>query len=211
MPATRSHSRLRRFAAVSLAVCGVSLVAWFALRKAATPNPLAERRSDQLVLRDGLLLDGESGPPFSGVVVDLYPEGGRMSRTPVSTGQPDGLSEGWFTNGVKQVEERFVGGVSHGLRTKWHPNGEKASEATIVEGRIEGVFRRWDTNGYLAEEITMQGGVPHGPARAYYASGYLKASAEMAEGQVVRQRFWNDREQAADSPLLVASTPASNR
>jgi antitoxin component YwqK of YwqJK toxin-antitoxin module len=211
MSANSSHARRRRFSVVALLACGVSLVAWFVLRSGVSTKPIMERQRGQLVLKDGVFLDGESGPPFTGIVVDLYPDGTRMSRAPVSLGKVEGLSEGWFTNGVKQVEERFADGVSHGLRTKWHPNGEKASEATIVEGRIEGVFRRWDTNGVLAEEITMKAGVPHGPARAYFASGYLKASAEMADGQVVSQRFWNDREQYADSPLLVASTPTATR
>lgn len=194
----------RRIWVASLSLGGAALAAWLLLRPGSGSAPVPETPLASLVLQDSLLLDAATRQPFTGVVVEAYPDGSPRSRSSVSAGKIDGLSEGWFTNGVRQVEERFVAGVAHGLRTKWHPNGVKASEAQIVSGQIEGVFRRWHENGALAEEITLKAGVPQGPSRAYYASGFLKASAEMVDGKVSKQKFWNDGEQPAEGFLAAA-------
>jgi antitoxin component YwqK of YwqJK toxin-antitoxin module len=46
----------------------------------------------------------------------------------VSNGQLNGVSEGWFTNGVLQIREHFMDGSSEGPVTKWHSSGAKLSE-----------------------------------------------------------------------------------
>jgi antitoxin component YwqK of YwqJK toxin-antitoxin module len=127
--------------------------------------------------------------------IERYPDGRIKSRSAVSNGVLEGLSEGWHTNGVKQVEEYFHAGVSHGRRVKWYESGRKCSEAAIVNGKIEGVFRRWHENGVLAEEIPMANNRPEGLSRAYYPSGCLKAEATLRDGKVVAQQFWKDGEQ----------------
>lgn len=193
---------VRRGIAALVVVCAL-VVASVLLLKPGTPSAtVVEIPRDQLVLSDGLLCSTNSGSPFTGIVTEAYPDGSPMSRSVVVGGKLDGLSEGWHTNGVKQVEERFLAGVSHGLRTKWHPNGQKASEANILSGRIDGLFRRWHDNGQLAEEITLRADRPHGPARAFYPSGFLKASAVMVDGKPEQQKFWDDGQQRGE-PVLA--------
>ena len=129
-----------------------------------------------------------------------YPAGNVKSHTSLSNGLPEGLSVGWYSNGVRQVEEHFQAGVSHGLRTKWYENTRKQSEATIVNGKIEGLFRRWHDNGKLAEEIAMANNLPDGQSLAYYPSGCLKARATLRAGKVVSQQHWQDGELPSEEP-----------
>lgn len=160
--------------------------------KSAPPAiPLPEVERNQLVLREGKLFT-KTGTLFSGFVIELYEGGNYKSRSVISNGVLEGLSEGWHTNGVLAVSEHFTNGISHGFREKWYENGNKMSEAPIIAGKIEGLFRRWDKNGQLAEEIEMKQGEANGTARSYYASGYLKAEAILKNGELLDKTNWEE-------------------
>jgi antitoxin component YwqK of YwqJK toxin-antitoxin module len=132
--------------------------------------------------------------PFSGLMVDFYPDGKKRSRSGISNGLLNGISEGWHTNGQLEVREQFREGLSHGLRTKWYPTGAKLSEAMISAGKLHGTFRRWHENGKLAEQIEMRDGSAEGLSLAYYPSGYLKAQVRLVAGKPVEQKHWTDGE-----------------
>jgi antitoxin component YwqK of YwqJK toxin-antitoxin module len=198
----------------SLKTCGVALVLaglslavmlWFGHtggRKIITETPRSS-----LFLQDGKLFEKGAPTPFTGIMVDYYPDGVIKSRSQVAAGQLHGLSEGWYTNGLLQVSETFQAGVSHGTRTKWHENGRKLSEAPIVHGQIQGTFRRWTDQGLLAEEVEMKQGQPDGLSLAFYPSGFIKAEAMMRAGEVLEQHFWKDGDRQS-STLVSASAPA---
>lgn len=132
--------------------------------------------------------------PFTGVLLEFYPGGQPMSRSVISNGLLNGLSEGWFTNGQMEVQEIYRDNLSDGVRTKWYPNGHKLSEATIVRGKMEGIFRHWHADGSLAEEIPMHAGRQEGVGRAWYPSGYLAEEVEVRDGKVVNKRTWKPGE-----------------
>ena len=184
-------------------LAGALLVGVLALPSRRRPPTVPEVDRSQLTLREGRLVGLGEAKPFTGVLTERYPNSGWKSRSPVSNGLLEGLSEGWFTNAMKQVEEHFQAGVSHGTRIKWHPNGKKLSEVLIVHGQLEGFFRRWHENGALAEEIPMKQGQADGVSRAYFPSGCLKAEARLREGKVLEHHYWNDGERPA--PTLAQS------
>jgi len=161
--------------------------------------PPAEVALTNLLHRSGFWWQKEAGRTnlFTGVLVDYYPGGLLMSRSVVSNGQLNGLSEGWFTNRQMQIREYYRTNVADGLRTKWYPNGQKLSEAPIVLGKIEGTFRRWHVNGKLAEEIPMHNGQPDGVGRVYFESGCLKEEIEMRAGKEVHRTSHQDGERPA--------------
>jgi antitoxin component YwqK of YwqJK toxin-antitoxin module len=172
----------------------VAAVVLMRLRPQPESLALAEVARANLQLRDGRLYQVGRTNPFTGFMVEFYPHHAPLSRSVLSNGLLNGLSEGWYTNGQIQVREYFTNGVSHGFREKWHENGKKMSEANIVEGKIEGTFRRWHDNGQLAEQIEMKQGAPDGAAAAYYPSGCLKARTRAQAGKVIDQKIWNDGE-----------------
>lgn len=206
MNATPAQRLLRRAPLLALVVVGLAALVVWIVRTGDSHRPVRSVPHDLLVRRDGLFFEADGTNLFTGFVTENHPTGEPKSRSAVAEGRLHGLSEGWHTNGVRQVEEHFVAGRSHGLRTKWHPSGQKASEAPIVSGQIEGVFRRWHENGALAEEITLARGVPNGPARSWHPDGSLKASATMKDGQVVQQKFYAAGEQPAGQDLAVSNS-----
>ena len=172
-------------------------------RRAPAPPQGPEMLRVQLMLREGRYLRPGTTNRFTGLMIERRPDGALQARSQVSDGLLEGLSEGWHTNGIKQIEEHFHAGVSHGPRVKWHPNGQKLSEVRVVEGKLEGIFRRWHDNGQLAEEITLKAGQPEGLSRAFYPNGRLKAEATLHHGQPTQQQFW------PENPSTVAtSVPA---
>ncbi len=179
-----------------LVLAGALVCLLFALSplwKSKEKGEMKEVLREELVLREGKFhLQGSNTPPYSGVVIERYGGGRLKSRSHVSVGLLEGISEGWHTNGQMQVQEHFRAGTSHGQRLKWHQNGQKQSEATIVEGKIEGMFRRWHDNGQAAEEIPMKAGQAEGVARSYYPSGAIKGEATLQAGVVKQRHFWKD-------------------
>jgi antitoxin component YwqK of YwqJK toxin-antitoxin module len=182
---------------------GMAAVAWWASSR--PPASLPEKPLAELIKVEGrFVLRNETNQPFTGWVTERYASGGLRSRTAVADGRLHGVSEGWHTNGVRQVEEHFEGGVSEGLVRKWHANGAKLSEGTARAGKFEGKFRRWHENGQLAEELVLRTGQPEGVARSWFPSGSLKAEVTLKSGQVLTQKFWQDGEQVAEPVLAEA-------
>lgn len=198
----RSHPT-RSFWLAGLLVLGLGVAGLIFLapkfRKSAPPP--REVSLQALVNKAGRVYLQGTTDPFTGVIVEHWANGGSKSRSTVSNGWLEGASEGWHTNGQRQVQERFHIGVSQGLRTKWFANGQKESEGMIVEGKHHGLFRRWNPDGSLAEEIEMNHGNPNGLSRAFYPSGFVKAEARLREGQVVERKFWKDGEQKTQTPV----------
>jgi hypothetical protein len=185
-----------------LVVLVAGLIAAGYLYTRPVPVPIEETREVLLSFTartNGRIYVSGSPDALTGRVVEYYRGGGLKSRTQVSNGLLHGLSEGWFTNGVKQVDEPFQQGKSHGLRTKWYASGKKLSEANIVDGVLSGPFRKWHENGQLSQEIEMQNGEAHGRSRAWFESGYLKALVTLTNGVVVEQTFYEDGQQK-DTP-----------
>jgi antitoxin component YwqK of YwqJK toxin-antitoxin module len=178
-----------------LCLAAMAFVFFFPPTDEPRTTTLPEVQRSALTLRDGRLYrDGERAP-FRGFMIESYVDGDLKSRSAVSNGMVNGVSEGWHTNGVMQLREHFVEGVAHGVREEWFESGKKQSESMIVNGKLHGLFRRWHENGQLAEEIEMKEGEPDGIARSYYPSGFLKTTARLENGKLINQTNWNDGEQ----------------
>lgn len=179
-------------------VAGALLVLKLVSRtRAKEASALPEMARKDLLLRDGRWLRSDTTAPFTGLMLEHYPGGQLKSRAAVSNGLLEGLSAGWYSNGVQQIEEHFRTGVSHGARVKWYEDGSRLSTVTVSNGQLEGTFQRWHTNGVLAEQVELHQGQPDGWSRAFYPSGSLKAEARMQQGRVIERKFWNDGERPA--------------
>lgn len=167
-----------------------------ALRRA----PMADRAREveiartNLVLVSGRLQCVGQTSAFTGIMLDYDADGTLRSRSAVSNGLLNGLSQGFHTNGQLQVSEYFRDGVSHGRRTKWYSSGARLSEATVVNGKLQGTFRKWHENGTLAQQLELLDGQPDGEAVSYFPSGYVKARATLQVGKLVTQDFYPDKQ-----------------
>jgi antitoxin component YwqK of YwqJK toxin-antitoxin module len=185
---------------IPLGLClGFGLCLMLALgRVRPPPAALTELSRTNLVRLDGRWCQIGHTNPFTGVLLEFYPDGVLRSRSTVSNGWLNGLSEGWYTNRQLEVRESYRTNFSDGPRTKWYPDGRRLSEATIVRGKMEGIFRRWYENGKLAEEIPMRDGKIEGVGRTYYESGFLKTELTISDGKVTQARNWPDGKQSPE-------------
>ena len=141
------------------------------LKKACDKKEL-HRRS-----RDGLLIDIDSGTPYSGWVKES--RGGGLALGQYKSGKPegylfmwdskgqirgwsqniDGKKEGlwivWREDGMKKEEINYKNGEPHGRVTSWHTNGHKMSEVFYEEGKMVGVRTEWHRNGKKKEEMKL--------------------------------------------------------
>ena len=76
----------------------------------------------KLVERDGLMYEGDSETPFTGVMVSKHENGQKRSEVNMKDGKPEGLV------------------------TQWHENGQKLSEATYKDGKVVSETK-WDKEG----------------------------------------------------------------
>lgn len=187
--------------AVGVGALGIAFLLW--QNRPAPPEPVSELASN-LSRREGRLYASTTTTPFIGWMIERYPDAVLKSRSWVSNGLLNGVSEGWFTNGGLQIREHFADGISEGQVLKWHASGAKLSEGIARRGLLEGVFRRWHENGQLAEEVVLQGGQPEGVARSWFPSGSLKAEVTLKTGQVLTQKFWKDGERVTEPVLAEA-------
>ena len=81
----------------------------------------------KLVRRDGLVYEGDSETPFTGVVVDKH------------------------ANGKKKTEGTFKDGKQEGLWTLWHANGQKKGEAMFKDDKKVSETK-WDEEGNEIKE-----------------------------------------------------------
>jgi antitoxin component YwqK of YwqJK toxin-antitoxin module len=194
-------ARVWRWWALGIVLVGIGVVLWQGRPPASEP---ASELASNLVRRDGRLYSPAASAPFIGWMVEHYPDAVLKSKSWVSNGQLNGVSEGWFTNGVLQIREHFVDGTSEGPVLKWHASGAKLSEGIARRGQLEGTFRRWHESGQLAEELVLQAGQPEGVARSWFLSGCLKAEVTLKSGQVLTQKFWKDGERVPEPVFAEA-------
>jgi hypothetical protein len=195
-PFNRGPRRLRWLGWASLVLAVVAVGGWVLTRPHSQPKALAlpvVARAN-LVFCEGRWFQLPKTNLFTGWMVAFYPDGALCSRSAVSNGLLNGVSEGWYTNGQVQIRECYKDSLADGLRQKWYENGQLKSEAMIAQGKLEGTFRSWHENGRLAEEIEMKQGKPEGEAWAFYSSGFLKAETKVSAGKVLARKFWEDGE-----------------
>src|SRR3954464_15506024 len=97
-----------------LALCAgaamLTVVPWPCSRKAVE---VLEVPRGGLELREGRFYQTGQTNPFTGLSYESYADGSLLSRSVISNGLLNGVSESWYTNGQRQVREHFKDGISH--------------------------------------------------------------------------------------------------
>ncbi len=96
--------------------------------------------------RGDLTYERNQTKPFTGIEVNVYPDGTRVKRNYVD-GKKNGLTTFWYANGQKQEVINYVDGKKNGLLTGWFKNGQKMNETNYVDDNQDGSHIRWLENG----------------------------------------------------------------
>jgi antitoxin component YwqK of YwqJK toxin-antitoxin module len=98
------------------------------------------------VERDGLMYEGDSETPFTGVAVVRYTTGQKRSEGTYKDGKQEGLVTWLYESGKKRGERTYKDGKLEGLATMWHKNGQKRYEETYKDGKKVSETK-WDEEG----------------------------------------------------------------
>ncbi len=98
-----------------------------------------------------------------------------------SDGQRHGLTQGWFYDGQRSLEENYVDGKKHGLVQYWYPDGKRRIKGEYVNGKKHGLYQRWYDHGSLGSEenwvngkrVSYKGWNRHGNPTSSYSSSKL--------------------------------------
>ena len=119
------------------------------------PKPL---RSYPLVQGDdveshngGILFRKNIDRPFTGRLVEKYPDGTISLESTYLDGLPHGQQLRRFKNGKPALEAIFDKGILSGIKSKWWENGNIREEEYWSEGKFHG-RRLWDENGRMIRE-----------------------------------------------------------
>jgi antitoxin component YwqK of YwqJK toxin-antitoxin module len=103
------------------------------------------------VTRGGLTYELNQTTPFTGMEVNVRPDGTRRTAHYVD-GKENGLRTFWYANGQKKEESNYVDDKLNGLYIRWFENGQKEAEANYVDDRLNGSYISWSKNGQKATE-----------------------------------------------------------
>lgn len=191
-----------------LTVAVIGILAWSAWCWVGSRKTLDLVSVDRatLELRDGVWYVSGQAQPFTGYVLDHDQAGRLRVRSAVADGRLHGLSIGWTTNGVPELQETFRNGIPEGTRTTWYSSGRKRSEGWLTNGLQNGVYRQWDEAGTLVVEAEFLDGKPHGISRAWHPDGSLKAETLMQHGEVQVRHVYALGERLDPTALAGSST-----
>lgn len=101
------------------------------------------------------LLNGE---PFTGIVMDNYPDGARKARFQLVDGRANGVWVEWHPDGAIRFYSEWRDGAGEGPFVYFHPNGEISERVTARGDRWEGLAEGRLPNGRKAFERVYRGG-----------------------------------------------------
>ena len=116
------------------------LVLSLAVLSACAQKPPRVIEYEQTQVRDGLVYEVGVADPYTGTVVEHYPNGQRKVECNVVNGKPEGAFTAWYENGQKRTEGNVVNGQYNGVFTRWDENGQKLSE-TCFRNDLEFVWQ----------------------------------------------------------------------
>ena len=139
------------FAAALLKLSGVAVADAPVAAPTAAVVPLSQLQKEG----DLHLLNGA---PFTGTVVDTYPDGARKARFKVVDGKADGAWAEWYPDGAIRFYSEWHAGKGEGPFVYFHPGGEISERVTARADVWDGVAEGWHPDGRKAFERVYQAG-----------------------------------------------------
>jgi hypothetical protein len=94
---------------------------------------------------------GVEDDPFTGTVVEAFPDGSLSLITTFYQGKPHGFQKRSFPDGAMASEIFFDKGILSGTKSKWWKSGHVREEEYWSDGKFRG-RRLWDETGRLIRE-----------------------------------------------------------
>lgn len=103
---------------------------------------------DKVVVEEGLWYEKDSELPFTGVVVEYWPNGQKRGESKIRDGKVQGKVTSWFENGRRKASAVFKDGRLNGKWIEWYENGQKKREREFLDDtEIPGSLKYWNEDG----------------------------------------------------------------
>ncbi len=112
--------------------------------------------SDTLNLNDGRWYYLREKNPFTGIVLDHYPNGVKKYELEYKNGLQNGTETKWYDNGDKQYEVPWVDGKKHGHESGWLEanRSQKSHEIGWKHGKYHGAYVAFNHDGTVRYQCT---------------------------------------------------------
>ena len=91
--------------------------------------------------------------PENGIFTQHWPNGNlRYEWHYANRKRVDGISKGWFENGVLKQTQAWKNNRKNGPHIQWFDTGQKKRERMFVDGRVNGKCLEWYGSGELKRE-----------------------------------------------------------
>lgn len=124
--------------------------------------------------------------PYSGYIVEYYPDSILKQKTGIIDGRKEHRSTFWHPNGkVKQIAFYHLGKLN-GSKKVWSSDSTHIllSSLNYVEGKAHGEQLKWYSSGELYKKLNLNMGKEEGIQQAYRKNGDLYANYEAKEGRI---------------------------
>ena len=123
------------------------------------------------------------GIPFTGRVVDFYPDSTQRSSAEYRNGLRDGTLTASYPDGTLMERRYFVEGRKGGVHEGWWEDGSPRFRYTFRDDLHEGEAREWFTNGRLYRAFNYVAGREEGEQIMYYEDGSVRANYSVVDGR----------------------------
>ena len=100
----------------------------------------------------GLMYEVNSDDPFTGKVVEYWPNGEKKTEGEVLNGMLHGKVVYWYEDGQKYNETEYRDNKPHGKETGWYKTGQKEGVGYYRDGKVEGKTIMWYKSGQKRKE-----------------------------------------------------------
>ena len=122
---------------------------------------------------DGVELTAFEGKPFTGFVIENYPNGKPKLWKTIKDGITNGQWQEWLENGNLRYNAYWKDGKGHGLWQYFHDNGKLKYEESYIMDIPNGISRQYYDNGQLKADFFWLQGKKQGIWTYYTETGVL--------------------------------------
>ena len=138
--------------------------------------------SEATLLRtNGVLRLGDK--PFSGVLVERYPDRHLKSLAQYVDGRQHGIAESWFSNGATDEIRHYQHGWKDGEHRGWWSNGKPRFVFQFKDQVYEGTCQEWYENGQPYRVNHYVAGEEVGRQQLWYEDGKILANYVVKDGR----------------------------
>ena len=125
------------------------------------------------ITKEGVELTTLEGKPYTGFLIENYPNGKPKTWITVKNGIANGQWQEWSENGKLRYNSYWKDGKGHGLWQYFHDNGTLRYEESYILDIPDGISRSYYNNGQLKDDFFWLQGKKQGVWTSYSETGIL--------------------------------------